>query len=728
MSVPAGLLLLGGLLLTVATAEEPRPRTDAMEIPQLFAPFLDGFLDPADQVHAWVMREARRHFAADERRKAALAGPEALRTEQERIRAAFLRSIGGLPAERCPLATRERPRLERVGYTITPLAYQSLPGVWVSADLYRPADLAAPTAAVLMCCGHSAVGKAAAKYQRVCQDLVRAGLVVLIIDAPGLGEMAQCLDADGRAIAGLTVGEHSHLQGPYWLLGRNIARFFAWNAMRGIDLLASLPEVDPGRIGVTGNSGGGHQTQFLMVLDPRVAAAMPCCSLSSRESYLATGVRVYDGEQIQAAGIPLGLDYDDFLSSFAPRPLRIGAAASDFFAIEGVLQSHARARHAYRQAGAEAALDLLVAEDEQHGFSEPLRRGCVDWFSRHLMRRDPPAPPPELALESESDLAAAGGSVLRGIPGARSLWDLVADEWRTARGAAAGSPRDAAWLRERLAIPRAAESIRARWTTRTTGAGWTAERFFFPSEPEVALSGVLYLPAAGARRATVLLIPDGSAGQAQDRPLIDGLLARGQAVLVPDLRGLGGVAMRSRTNAKGLLPRGTEFRVASDHFMLGTSLLAQRSRDLLRHLERLRAHPALGGIQGIGLAARGGPAIYGICAAALDDNLDRALFSACLGTWDSAFDPGLPDHDLFAPSFLAPELGGRADIPDLLRLAARGGVRPLALADLRLASGRPDEGGVRFSAAAAGIPAAERSRLLEASLEAALAFLDAAAP
>src|SRR5205823_4843891 len=82
---------------------------------------------------------------------------------------------------------------------------------------------------------------------------------------PGQGERYQYWEpeTERRLIGGCTT-EHTHAGLPFTLQGASIARVFLWDAMRAIDYLVSRPEVDPDRIAVTGNSGGGTQTSFLM--------------------------------------------------------------------------------------------------------------------------------------------------------------------------------------------------------------------------------------------------------------------------------------------------------------------------------------------------------------------------------------------------------------------------------------------------------------------------------
>ena len=177
------------------------------------------------------------------------------RPEVER---AFRKAIGleVLP-ERSPLNARTTARLDMGDYTIENVIFESRPGFPVTANLYRPKAAATGKRAAILCpIGHYiSDGKTAPDVQARCIKLARMGFVVLTYDAIGQGE---------RNIAG-----NIHHEAGYALLplGQTIAGWMVWDSMRGIDYLLTLPDVDPERIGVTGNSGGGLNTLFTAALD-----------------------------------------------------------------------------------------------------------------------------------------------------------------------------------------------------------------------------------------------------------------------------------------------------------------------------------------------------------------------------------------------------------------------------------------------------------------------------
>jgi len=553
-----------------------------MITPSTFNPFTDGYYETGQQVHEWVLNRARTHFAADAERKAKVADLAAFEDYRAQCRRRYLEIVGPLADATDSPRSETSGRIEKEGYTIHKLILRGRSGLYVTANAYFPAVCAkTPVPGVLMACGHTPLGKAYPLYQQVCIELVHEGMIVLIMDAPGQGEMVQCLDPHNRKpVVGLNTKEHSYLQLPASVLGRNIMREFINNARAGLDWLSALPEVDATRLAVTGNSGGGHQTQALMMVDDRIQAAMSCCSQTTRDEYLRNGVRSYDGEQNYFGCIPAGLDYDDFFASFVPRPVRIGAAAHDFYAVEGVLEIAERARRIYRLFDAEEKIDLCLAADEHHGYTAPLRRGCGEWFARYLLGKEATQPPSEPPVEEPETLQCTeSGQVQLEYSDAPTILDLLYDEWKTVRSRAAASPPlSRQTLRRRLHFP---DTIRVpshvRRTSREVADGVTADRIFFFSEPGIIVTGVVYMPPSSITRAALLLMPDGTLGQTPYMDRIHERLADGYLVMVFDPRGTGAVRMRQRNPGEGLAFRSTEFRVANDHFMLGTSIAAQRT-------------------------------------------------------------------------------------------------------------------------------------------------------
>ena len=196
-----------------------------------------------------------------------------------------------MPAEggvvRLPPGTFEITKplvLTRGDVLIDKLHYQSKPGLYVTANLYRPTNRERKRAeklpGVLYVCGHSGRGRDGNKsaFQDHGFWFANNGYVRLIVDTLQLGEIPGVHHGTyGRPWGhlkswGETDAEKMKNHNRFWWhsLGYSPAAVECWNGVRGIDYLLTRPEVDPDRIGVTGISGGGAATFWVACADDRV--------------------------------------------------------------------------------------------------------------------------------------------------------------------------------------------------------------------------------------------------------------------------------------------------------------------------------------------------------------------------------------------------------------------------------------------------------------------------
>jgi cephalosporin-C deacetylase-like acetyl esterase len=164
--------------------------------------------------------------------------------------------------------------VERPGYRIEKVTFESRPRLYVTANLYVPAGTGRRPA-ILGPLGHSVNGKAWPSYQRLFSNLARKGYVVLAYDPFGQGERIEYPGSrPGQSALGGGTSEHEYAGRRLILLGANFGLFRTWDGIRGIDYLLTRGEVDPERIGCCGQSGGGTLTQFLAALDSRIGVAV----------------------------------------------------------------------------------------------------------------------------------------------------------------------------------------------------------------------------------------------------------------------------------------------------------------------------------------------------------------------------------------------------------------------------------------------------------------------
>jgi len=178
---------------------------------------------------------------------------------REQLKRQLMEKAGiGAIDHKLPLQVVETGVLQMKGYQIKNIAYQSRPGIYVTANLYVPEGKGVFPGVILMM-GHSNNGRFYDNYQSVGHSLALNGYVCLAVDPWGAGE--RTTNHGKHEYHGGVLGA-SLLNIGQTLLGRQVM-----DNMRGVDLLSALPYVDANRIGATGASGGGNQTMWLTALD-----------------------------------------------------------------------------------------------------------------------------------------------------------------------------------------------------------------------------------------------------------------------------------------------------------------------------------------------------------------------------------------------------------------------------------------------------------------------------
>jgi len=597
-----------------------------------FGSNVNGFHDVSDQMIDNLRRRAETHFRRQEVEKAELTSIAAFEEHRKRVRDHFMIAIGGVPEERTPLNVQCTGTLDRGTFTIEKLIYESLPEFYVTAALYLPKGIKSPQPAVVFVHGHSDLGKSYPVYQAVCVDLTSNGFVVLAVDPPGQGERFQYFDPEkGERIIGGCTTEHTYAGLQFTLGGASIGRHFIWDVMRGVDYLETRPEVDPTRIGLTGNSGGGTQSCLLMMSEPRFAASVPCTFVMTLESYMKTG-QAQDSEQIVPGCFVNGPDHDDYITAMAPKPVLVGAAAYDYFPIEGAIEAVERAKRIYALYDAENKVDIAIAPT-RHQYSSYLREACVNWYKQHFRGEssDFTTGEPE-TLPDEALWATPNGQVLDLYPNSRTVFDLNREQLEVSPVSQFASNRDPDQMRERivevLGIPEGRDGkIYPRIVAENVVDGYQTEEIFFFSEPNIVVTGTFIHPLAGTavEQTDLILFENGTNDNPDKREWLEGRLASGRQLFVFDPRGIGGVQVRPFN--RGVHPHDGEFKLGSDAMMLGISTMGLRVFDILRGYDYLRTRAD---VDQIGLYGIGKSAFYAYFAGALENGFTSLEFEDLL--------------------------------------------------------------------------------------------------
>lgn len=245
--------------------------------------------------------------------------PEQWPERSEEVRAAVRSKIflKGLPADVLDGApdVEWREVLERPDYLIRKLRFRVIDRYWVPALLYEPVgSQPGSRVAVLNAGGHHDSGKAAPYSQIRSINLAKRGVLALTFEFPGMGEMAA--DAEARLDSGASL---HHGLAALELVGMGAASLMFVAMTRALDVLVSHPDTDPGRVAMTGLSGGGWQTIVLSALDTRIKLVVPVAGYTSSRSKIEETSDVGDVEQVPADLASL-VDYPDLTAMLAPRP------------------------------------------------------------------------------------------------------------------------------------------------------------------------------------------------------------------------------------------------------------------------------------------------------------------------------------------------------------------------------------------------------------------------
>ncbi len=284
--------------------------------------------------------------------------------------------------ERTPLRAEITGRLERSDFRVEKLHFQSLPGLYVTGNLYLPRGEVEAAPAILYVCGHGRVKKGdvsygnKAHYQHHGAWFARHGYVCLMIDTLQLGE-----------IEGTHHGTYRY--GMWWWNARGYtpAGVEAWNSIRALDYLTSRPEVDAERIGVTGRSGGGAYSWWVAALDDRIKVAVPVAGITSLKNHVIDGCVEGHCDCMYMVNT-YRWDYAQVAALVAPRPLLISNSDKDgIFPLDGVVDIYNQVRGIYELHDKLDHIGLQITEGP-HKDTQELRIHAFRWFNRFLKETD----------------------------------------------------------------------------------------------------------------------------------------------------------------------------------------------------------------------------------------------------------------------------------------------------------------------------------------------------
>lgn len=285
--------------------------------------------------------------------------------------------------EKTDLKATITDRVDHEQFFVENLHYQSLPGLYVTANLYVPKNLTKKVPAILYVCGHGQVKTNGisygnkTSYQHHGEWFARNGYVCLTIDTIQLGELE-----------GIHHG--TYREGMWWWNARGYtpAGVEAWNSIRGLDYLQSRPEVDGEKLGVTGRSGGGGYSWWTAALDERIKAAVPVAGITDLQNHVVDGC-VEGHCDCMFMVNTYRWDYAKVAALIAPRPLLLSNSDKDrIFPLDGVVRLHKDVAHIYKLYDATNNLALLITPGP-HKDTQELQVPAFRWFNQFLKGEEP---------------------------------------------------------------------------------------------------------------------------------------------------------------------------------------------------------------------------------------------------------------------------------------------------------------------------------------------------
>ncbi|QDU06902.1 alpha/beta hydrolase family protein [Gimesia aquarii] len=587
---------------------------------------------------------------------------EYVQSVQKRIREAF-----GRNPERTPLNARITKTTERDTYRIENIIIESRPGFLVTANLYIPKGITKPVPGVVGTCGHSHNGKAETAYQSFAQGLARKGYVVLIYDPIGQGERIQYSGDDLKSTIGVGVREHLQGGNQQFLVGENLAMWRAWDGIRALDYLLTRKEVDPKQVGVTGNSGGGTMTTWLCGVEPRWTMAAPSCFVTTFRRNMENELPA-DTEQCPPKVLALELDHADFLAAQAPHPIRILSKERDYFDVRGAHEAYLRLKRLYKLLGKEENISFFIGPT-YHGYSQENREAMYQWFNQATGASNE-SKEPKLIIEKDETLwCTPKGSVAN--VGSKPMHVFTAE--RSQELAKQRKPKSGAALKSVVAEALRLKHIDGvpdyRILRNRGGKNYPLKySISYAVETEPGIQAVVYRvsderlysrpPQNTGKLATLYVAHISSDAELREEPLLKKASKEKESILYTcDVRGIG-ESLPDTTNANSFFtPYGSDYFYAAHAVMLDEPYIGQKTFDVLRVLEWLKAN----GHTEIHLIGRGWGALPATFAALFSPQVKQVTLKNALTSFS---DIAETEHYHWPLSTLIPNVLTTFDMPD----------------------------------------------------------------
>jgi hypothetical protein len=623
-----------------------------------------NFTDASNSLYHFL---ASQSYVLLEKRSRIITGLHSLPDWQERqtrIRNTLLEIVGPFP-DRTPLNPKIVRTIQKEGFRVEHIIFESQPGFFVTSSLFIPALQGRRKApAVIYCSGHTSEGYRSQVYQHVILNLVKKGFVVFAFDPVGQGERSEYLDpVTGKPSMGETTNEHSFAGAQAFISGSSYARYMIWDGIRAVDYLVTRKEVDPARIGITGRSGGGTQSAFIAAFDDRIYAAAPECYITSFTRLLQS-IGPQDAEQNMYHEILNGIDHADLLMVRAPRPALIISTTRDFFSIQGVRETAREIRKIYQAYDREENFGT-VEDDAPHESTRMNREAMYAFFQKNL---DNPGSPGDLEvapLSNDEIKVTATGQVASSYKGetvfslnCRDAGKLI-EQLKNSRNNLPDHLTRVLDAAKKLSGYRdPGETNAPVFTGRIHRPGYAIEKYFMKGESDYVIPFLLIIPEKPNNKGLIYLHPEGKSGAISPGQEIEWFAGRGFTVLAPDLIGTGETGPGDFTGDSYI--NGHSYNMWFASILIGRSILGIQAGDVVRLARYLGKQPTVSVVYGLAVKEMAPVLIH---AAAFDPTIDRIALIEPYSSYRC-----LVMNRFYNPAFIQSTVPGALqayDLPDL---------------------------------------------------------------
>jgi len=535
---------------------------------------------------------------------------EKIEAERTRLRKEFLFMIGLEPLpQRTPLHPEIVRTIDKKEYTIEVLHFQSLPGFYVTANLYKPKNGRPPYPAVIWGPGHSShLYGSKALRQNYAIPWVRSGYVCMIVDPI---QVAEILGVH-RGVSGKSL-IHWYARG-YTPIGIEV-----WNAMRALDYLIERPDVDGSKVTINGVSGGGHLSWMAGAADERIAVVQPVAGTADVENHIKLNLQRLHCDCAYFINT-YRHDWPTLAALILPRPLLMHDSSEDmYYPPSGYNAVLKRTKELYGFWGKPERTDKFEVTGP-HDYTQAQREKAVEWSNLWLFGKKSKVEEKPFSLTNPEELAAFGGQYGKHpenindriqellIPKAKLELSSSLEMWEQKKREILANLRNVVFRN----LPTSANGVK-------TGEG-DNNKLFLETEPGIVIG----------------MYSDLNATKAVKKPAMLYIASEGEA------RGTGWSLMSDypfdkwETSLNMVFPRGVGMQVWNSSqkrdyerlsMILGRSLDDMRLYDILCAVDYIAKHPSFSGDE-LTLIGKGAAGILGVYAALLDSRITRVILFA----------------------------------------------------------------------------------------------------